>query len=197
MSSDGDAVKSTTYHSSYVELRLLNFSLRIVVSASVCEWAPARVIGRSWKVRVAAYTCFVLLNLILGSCSESVRIERVGDLEVQVDAPGGGKLGPLEEQPLTINVDVPGDNDAWARGRYFFQHYTTGESIVLDRELSSDPLSADPYKCHIFRKPTGQGAEYTVSCNGTDMTQSRVAAQNIARFLESGVLSDSRQFFFR
>jgi hypothetical protein len=139
----------------------------------------------------------VLLSLILDGCSEIARIERVGDLEVQVDAPGGGKLGALEEQPLTINVDVPGDNDAWVRGRYFFQHYTTGESIVLDRELSSDPLSSDPYKCHIFRTPTQHGAEYTVSCNGSDMAGSRVAAQNVSRFLESGVLSDSRQFFFR
>lgn len=166
------------------------------MSATVGESTPVRRVGKSRRRRLSFYKCFFLLSLIWVACSETVRIERVGDVEVEVDAPGGGELGALENQPLTINVDVPGDHDAWARGRYFFQHYTTGDSIVQDRELSSDPLSSDPYKCHIYRKPTQMGAEYTVSCNGSDAVQARTAAQNIARFLQSGVLTDSKQFFF-
>jgi hypothetical protein len=145
---------------------------------------------------LASLKWFILFLFVLGGCSETVQIERLGDVEVEVNAPGGGKLGALENQPLTINVDVPGDHDAWARGRYFFQHYTTGESIVQEREISSDPLNSDPFKCHIYRKPTRSGAEYTVGCSGSDASEARRTAQNIARFLESGVLSDSKQFLF-
>lgn len=176
-------------------LNLRSF-LGAFVSVIVLEPDPGLAGGGSRGRRTAVCKHFFLLLLILSACSESVRIERVGDVEVEVDAPGGRKLEALENQPLTINVDIPGDHDAWARGRYFFQHYTTGESIAQERELSSDPLSSDPYKCHIYRKPTGHGAEYTVSCNGSDASQAHLAAQNIARFLETGVLSDSRQFLF-
>jgi hypothetical protein len=167
------------------------------VSGTVSGLARARWVAGSQKQSLLAYWCLMAFHLSLAACSETVTIERLGEVEVQVDAPGGAKLRALEDQPLTINLNVPGDSDAWVRGRYFFQHYTSGESIILDRELASDPLTSDPYKCHIFRRPNRQGAEYTVTCNGSNVGQSRVAAQNISRFLESGVLSDSGQFSFR
>ena len=139
----------------------------------------------------------VLIQFNVAGCAKTLSFERVGDLVVEVSPPGGGELVALEDQPLTINVDVPGDNDAWVRARYFFQNYTSGEPIVLDRELSSDPSSEDIHKCQVFRKPTRQGAQYVVGCSGADAAHSRAAAQNIARFLQSGVLTDTKFFSFR
>jgi hypothetical protein len=146
--------------------------------------------------KLSAIPLTICLFVVAMGCSSTgmPAFERVGVRTVEV-ALGQQSLGDLALQATTISVPLSEDNDAWVRARYFFQTYTTGNPLISEHELASDLEAKDPLQFKVLRRRLAEKVEYSMFCSDfsdkvpAERKDFQLQAQNLARFIQSGILS--------